>query len=208
MNLLEVFESLHSLDLNQTLRAVNQSVYAPDLAKQENGMIISTGFTFEIHTSKKMELLYALERKQLIRQLRFDTDLRPCVAGLSCLYNGYEYINYYHTEFLLNAAKEDGSEFSIVGTTIESIANLQFQHTSFQLYHTENNEPLILKEFPLIRHLEKVLFFKNNWFYENRPSSSYNDEESYSNDSWDDAEDEIRSWDRDYPGWDWGRGGG
>ena len=67
-----VMQLLHSSNVNEVIKSINQSKYIDDLPNLKDDFIIHTGFTFRIYPNKLFELFYDIETNLLIRQIKND----------------------------------------------------------------------------------------------------------------------------------------
>lgn len=82
MKLNDILKVLHSNNDNAILRIINQSIYSDLYPYNNDSLVIHTGFTYSNHKSKSFDLLFDLDNKKLINQVRTPGYCLPLICGI------------------------------------------------------------------------------------------------------------------------------
>jgi len=174
----QLISILYGENLQQIIDIINKSVYAEDYQEPENIAHLHTGFSFETHKGKKVELIVNMKTGELIRQVRTKSGFNiPQINGLFVIKHGYKFFNAFHHLWLFQTNLSYDEDWKII--EFESIDNEDFDDVAIKKGNKEFTEVKIasengsIKNFPLRKVLSKKLFFNGIVFIEDIPDSEY-----------------------------------
>jgi hypothetical protein len=210
MKYLKVIEILYGDNIDSIINLLNKSVFANEFVPEGDSNAVHTGFSFQIHTGKTMEILYSIYHDTIIRQLRIsETYALPLLIGLLAskeyidgrgFYGGYKellitprysndgeeegYLINEHIKVPHNSNQNGIKEITITEGGVEVIIS------ELKIRDSENN---VIKTIPLQRKFHKEIFYGNSSFKVNRSWDEYildDDDEEYDGDVGDGDDDE------------------
>jgi len=179
MDFSEIIEILYSENLSDIIKIINRSVYVQDyVVDSDNPHMIYTGFSFYTQSDKQFDLLYDIETKSIIRQVRNEGVGFLQVIGIVIKRNE---VNGYYNQFSTMVITESISNFQKVRyANIKDLYNYHNLDTISEIIvQDEDGEEEVYKSFiitnsvedtkkgyPLQKRLKTRLFFDGEKFKE------------------------------------------
>ena len=172
-----LLEILYNSDIEDILQILNQSIYITNYSSPiETPIIIHTGFYFNSHRDKKIELLYDLNQEIVLRQVRNYGGELPLINGLLAGRRDGIYYNSFHKLVVIKIKKNNNLQgvfkylkdpYTYLGkekvteiTVIDPNDDTESVVNTFKIM--EGNS--VFKEIPLQKILSETLFFNGSTF--------------------------------------------
>lgn len=208
--LADILETLYSddSDIYDIIDILNESRYITDIEDPGSLWLFNTGFRFNMHTGKYMDLYFDLKNQEVIRIPESPYDRKtPQLIGFLGQIGETGYIDSSTTclciwidsntpdspepddifKGLGIVEPQDGSQISENGSVLVSFNMLdgngdRYEHSSFQIFNEDESI-----ELPLRRTFEPSVYFDCYEFSEYRPCINNEDEwDNYSSEGYDD----------------------
>lgn len=179
----ELLTVIYGNDLSKIIRVLNQSLYATDfICNEEYPLIAHTGFSFDTHKGRRIDLLFHFKTKKIIRQARAYNFSLPQINGLIVTRMNEKYINHFLELMVINISVDKNEEprfyylkdsnkyigkdliNEVIVTDEQKTQSITVE--SFKL--VSNNK--VVREFPLYRNFEHSIFFDGKVFKDFDPN--------------------------------------
>ena len=105
-----LLEILYGDNLSEITNVLNKSIYAKNYeVKDEKQITVHTGFSFTLHTEKKMDLLYDINSETIISQLRFEGRI-PKINGIFISKGNEHFYNLFSKRVVTDILKGDNTK--------------------------------------------------------------------------------------------------
>lgn len=188
----EILKSLYGSDLDKIINVLQKSVYSTQIKKnKEEDIIIHSGFSFETHKGKRMEILLGLSKLhnqiKIIRQPAVFKSI-PQINGL-LLSSETDYFNTF-CPHIIAKIKEENNDYNLTEFVIKETDDFFYSEHFNEIrldvlddpdkriseieVITNNNE---LLKFPLQKRFNTIIFFNGQNFgrYETNRDNNWND---------------------------------
>ncbi|RNI22612.1 hypothetical protein [Rufibacter latericius] len=160
MEIAEVLESLYSVDAENVLKIIRQTKYSKEAP--QNCLAMHTGFTFKNHKGTTFEVFLSFDNQILYRQVVKHFDNLPKTCGTIYEKQG-DYFDSYILTYVYGAEQSgdriDGTAFD----TAEDYHKIIDKIKSFKIFVlTDGGNQTVIRELPLRRSLDTILFMGNN----------------------------------------------
>lgn len=191
----KLLEILYGKDIEKIINVLNQSIYVTDFTPNDSeSLVLHTGFSFESHKNKRIDILYDLMTESIIRQVHNDRLSIPLICGIYAVKQNSQYFNSFY-EFIVTDVFENNNEKagiqllknpatyfnknSIIEIIVIDKETKEENHISSINIHYNDSQ---IKETPLQKKLADKIYFGQNSFSHYIDNNEYcDDSEDYSN---------------------------